>query len=91
MRIDLNQAMIAKANGGRTGGGAGGGAGRQGIGGIGGSAGAFWNKVDGVSVTPQYMDPNDLPSYFPPFPQNDTTLLSSPVRADADGNLWIRT
>lgn len=29
------------------------------------------------------MDPNDLPDYRPPFPQGA-------VRADGDGNLWVR-
>ncbi|HTR78189.1 MAG TPA: hypothetical protein VMH39_08770 [Gemmatimonadaceae bacterium] len=53
--------------------------------------------VDGVGLSssggpaqmPRYMDPDELPSYAPPFPQSDT-LGASPVRADADGNLWIR-
>jgi hypothetical protein len=33
---------------------------------------------------PQFVQPNELPDYKPPFQQGAT-------RADADGNLWIRT
>ncbi|HTR77538.1 MAG TPA: hypothetical protein VMH39_05490 [Gemmatimonadaceae bacterium] len=38
---------------------------------------------------PQYMSPDDLPDYYPPFPRADS-LGHQPVRADADGNLWIQ-
>jgi hypothetical protein len=42
---------------------------------------------------PVYMTPEQLPNLSPPFLQYDArglTYSSSPVRADADGNLWIR-
>jgi len=96
--IDRMRANKARANGGQAGGGAGvgsGSAGRSGIGTMGffsgpGGMRMITTSVDGIAVDPQYMDPDLLPSYFPPFPQNDSLLLSSPLRADADGHLWIR-
>lgn len=56
---------------------------------IGTAGGAMITSINGSMQTPQYLSPDDLPSYFPPFPQSDT-LGANPVHADADGNLWIR-
>ncbi len=81
--------------GGPGGGGApGGGGGREGgrdggrDGGGGGGAGAGPNirigAGNGGNVELNYVAPSELPDYKPPF-------FAGQMRADADGNLWIRT
>ena len=43
----------------------------------------------GTPAPPQYVDPNDLPDYYPPFEASDS-LGAGPARADAEGNVWVR-
>jgi hypothetical protein len=82
------RAGVGGGGGGGGGGGSGGGGGGRGGagGGRGGGSGAGGQPTNdnapNVAVRPVL---SDLPDYMPPFAQGGA------VRADADGNLWIRT
>ena len=41
--------------------------------------------AEGPLPIPEYLDPSELPSYYPPFPYFGTAVI-----ADAEGNLWVR-
>jgi len=55
-----------------------------------GMNGAPMRLIEMVGYPPHYPDPSSLPDYLPPFLTTDSTH-SPPVRADAEGNLWIRS
>jgi hypothetical protein len=61
-----------------------GGPGGPGGAGGGGGAGGERGRGPGANVQLSFVAPSDLPDYKPPF-------FAGSVRADADGNLWIRT
>jgi hypothetical protein len=81
--VTAQQAMFDGAGNARAGGGSGGGRGGTGRGGAGNGGGGQPTNIyaPNVAVRPPL---SDLPDYVPPFTQGA-------VRADADGNLWIRT
>jgi hypothetical protein len=53
-------------------------------GGGGSTAGVSSGSPSSDQPPPEFISPNELPDYRPPFATNA-------VRPDADGNLWIRT
>jgi len=85
--VPAGPAGIPGAAGVAGGGGAGGGEGRTIVigGGPGGPVGAGGGDRGGAGrMQMNFVAPSDLPDYKPPF-------FAGATRADADGNLWIRT
>jgi hypothetical protein len=57
------------------------------MGGGGGGGGTPNIQINGANMAPPvitYVSPSELPDYKPPF-------FPGAVRADADGNVWVRT